>query len=240
MHTKHFVCQGLCHSVLRVQHDNPWLDHFLDAELPPRVGHYTPRGEIGCIDAKLDADSTGASRAGALHAPDAYAEEGGGGQPQAGDAPSMGGEGTLPPGLKGFEAPVDVPTRAPPPGLKTSSSHDVVHRNHVHGTSQPPCRAPQALPPYGPLGTACLSLHQPWASLLVHGIKRVEGRSWQSDHRGPLWIAATAKEPEDSEIMRVCRVRTFSGSGMRHQHFRSTKSSRCTVEHPHLSCGLHR
>lgn len=195
--------EGLCHSVLRVQHDNPWLDHFLDAELPPRVGHYTPRGEIGCIDAKLDADSTGASRAGALHAPDAYAEEGGGGQPQAGDAPSMGGEGTLPPGLKGFEAPVDVPTRAPPPGLKTSSSHDVVHRNHVHGTSQPPCRAPQALPPYGPLGTACLSLHQPWASLLVHGIKRVEGRSWQSDHRGPLWIAATAKEPEDSEIMRV-------------------------------------
>mgnify|MGYP001451385117 CR=1 FL=1 len=28
----------------------------------------------------------------------------------------------------------------------------------------------------------CLSMHQPWASLLVAGIKRVEGRSWPTDH----------------------------------------------------------
>ncbi|XP_069812545.1 activating signal cointegrator 1 isoform X2 [Dendropsophus ebraccatus] len=46
----------------------------------------------------------------------------------------------------------------------------------------------------------CLSMHQPWASLLVSGIKRVEGRSWYSAHRGRLWIAAAAKRPSPQEI----------------------------------------
>ncbi|KAK4388144.1 Activating signal cointegrator 1 [Sesamum angolense] len=30
----------------------------------------------------------------------------------------------------------------------------------------------------------CLTMHQPWASLLVYGIKRVEGRSWPAPVRG--------------------------------------------------------
>ncbi|NXL90961.1 TRIP4 protein, partial [Alectura lathami] len=46
----------------------------------------------------------------------------------------------------------------------------------------------------------CLSMHQPWASLLVRGIKRVEGRTWYTPHRGRLWIAATAKRPSPQEI----------------------------------------
>ncbi|NWY69318.1 TRIP4 protein, partial [Erithacus rubecula] len=46
----------------------------------------------------------------------------------------------------------------------------------------------------------CLSLHQPWASLLVRGLKRVEGRTWYTSHRGRLWIAATAKKPSPQEI----------------------------------------
>ncbi|NXI39168.1 TRIP4 protein, partial [Galbula dea] len=46
----------------------------------------------------------------------------------------------------------------------------------------------------------CLSMHQPWASLLVRGIKRVEGRTWYTSHRGRLWIAATAKRPSPQEI----------------------------------------
>eukprot|EP00913_Durusdinium_trenchii_P025317 g23767.t1 len=46
----------------------------------------------------------------------------------------------------------------------------------------------------------CLSMHQPWASLLVYGFKRAEGRSWKSDHRGRLWIHATAKAPDPAEI----------------------------------------
>ncbi|NXG16753.1 TRIP4 protein, partial [Grallaria varia] len=46
----------------------------------------------------------------------------------------------------------------------------------------------------------CLSMHQPWASLLVRGIKRVEGRTWYTSHRGRLWIAATAKRPSPQDI----------------------------------------
>lgn len=47
---------------------------------------------------------------------------------------------------------------------------------------------------------SCISMHQPWASLLVAGIKKHEGRSWYASHRGRLWIAATAKPVERQEI----------------------------------------
>lgn len=46
----------------------------------------------------------------------------------------------------------------------------------------------------------CLSMHQPWASLLVYGIKRIEGRNWPTNHRGWLWIASTAQEPSAASI----------------------------------------
>ncbi|ELT87196.1 hypothetical protein CAPTEDRAFT_221890 [Capitella teleta] len=50
---------------------------------------------------------------------------------------------------------------------------------------------------------SCMSMHQPWASLLILGIKKHEGRSWYSSHRGRLWIAATAKTPADEDIAMV-------------------------------------
>ncbi|CAL5343044.1 unnamed protein product [Camellia sinensis] len=43
-------------------------------------------------------------------------------------------------------------------------------------------------------------MHQPWASLLVHGIKRIEGRSWPAPIRGRLWIHAAGKVPDDATI----------------------------------------
>ncbi|KAG5879979.1 hypothetical protein JTB14_030476 [Gonioctena quinquepunctata] len=46
----------------------------------------------------------------------------------------------------------------------------------------------------------CLSMHQPYASLLIAGVKKHEGRTWPTDHRGRLWIAAAARAPEDEEI----------------------------------------
>ncbi|GAB2228858.1 hypothetical protein Drorol1_Dr00022989 [Drosera rotundifolia] len=46
----------------------------------------------------------------------------------------------------------------------------------------------------------CLTMHQPWASLLVHGIKRVEGRSWAAPIRGRLWIHAAGKVPDFATI----------------------------------------
>jgi len=77
---------------------------------------------------------------------------------------------------------------------------------------------------------AVLSMHQPWASLLVHGnkqqtppcppasdhncvltarsipwwpmtgIKRIEGRTWSTKHRGRLWIHATSATPSPDDI----------------------------------------
>ncbi|KAH8373187.1 hypothetical protein KR009_001614 [Drosophila setifemur] len=49
----------------------------------------------------------------------------------------------------------------------------------------------------------CLSMHQPWASLLVAGIKKHEGRVWYSEHRGRLWIASTAKEAKSEDIAQM-------------------------------------
>jgi len=49
----------------------------------------------------------------------------------------------------------------------------------------------------------CLSMWQPWASLLVYGIKIVEGRNWPTSHRGRLWIAAAAKKAEPTEMKNV-------------------------------------
>ena len=46
----------------------------------------------------------------------------------------------------------------------------------------------------------CLSLHQPWASLCVAGIKRYEGRGWRTSYRGRLFIASTAQEISSEEI----------------------------------------
>ncbi|KAL5195921.1 Activating signal cointegrator 1 [Glycine soja] len=46
----------------------------------------------------------------------------------------------------------------------------------------------------------CLTMHQPWASLLVYGIKRVEGRSWPAPITGRLWIHSASKVPEESTI----------------------------------------
>ena len=43
-------------------------------------------------------------------------------------------------------------------------------------------------------------MHQPWASLLVWGIKRIEGRSWQTNHRGRLWVHATSQQPSPQAI----------------------------------------
>lgn len=49
----------------------------------------------------------------------------------------------------------------------------------------------------------CLSLHQPWASLLVMGIKTHEGRTWYTHYRGLLWIHAASKVPTPREVAEV-------------------------------------
>jgi hypothetical protein len=42
-----------------------------------------------------------------------------------------------------------------------------------------------------------LSVKQPWAALLMHGLKTVEIRSWPTARRGRVWIhAAKAADPQ--------------------------------------------
>lgn len=51
----------------------------------------------------------------------------------------------------------------------------------------------------------CLSLHQPWASLVVLGFKRLEGRVWSTDYRGPLWIHAASLLPDPATYELLCQ-----------------------------------
>ncbi len=53
----------------------------------------------------------------------------------------------------------------------------------------------------------CISLKQPWATLIILGIKRQEIRTWSTLYRGQLAIHACRKFPE--EAGRLCQVEPF-------------------------------
>src|SRR5262245_7369475 len=42
----------------------------------------------------------------------------------------------------------------------------------------------------------CLSVREPWAMLLVLGVKRYETRGWHTSYRGPVAIHASNRFPE--------------------------------------------
>ncbi|XP_077240318.1 uncharacterized protein LOC143881209 isoform X2 [Tasmannia lanceolata] len=67
----------------------------------------------------------------------------------------------------------------------------------------------------------CLTMHQPWASLLVHGIKRIEGRSWPAPMRGRLWIHAAGKVPDPAtiEAMEVFYREIYAANGITNLKF---------------------
>eukprot|EP00300_Choanocystis_sp_HF-7_P033845 c46279_g1_i1.p1 GENE.c46279_g1_i1~~c46279_g1_i1.p1 ORF type:complete len:520 (+),score=103.55 c46279_g1_i1:29-1561(+) len=76
----------------------------------------------------------------------------------------------------------------------------------------------------------CLSMHQPWASLFVHGIKRVEGRTWSHEFRGRLWIASTVKDPEPAEIEEMEEFyRNFYGENSEYLNFPSHYPAGCLL-----------
>ena len=45
-------------------------------------------------------------------------------------------------------------------------------------------------------GDRCLSLIQPWAELVVRGLKRQETRSWNTKYRGELFIHSSGRIPK--------------------------------------------
>eukprot|EP00743_Colponemidia_sp_Colp-15_P006844 GILK01007381.1.p1 GENE.GILK01007381.1~~GILK01007381.1.p1 ORF type:complete len:799 (-),score=159.90 GILK01007381.1:73-2469(-) len=117
--------------------------------------------------------------------------------------------------------------------------HRIQHDNPfdiIDELTQPDSDAVVAGPPFtsrwtdGQDGGVCLSMHQPWASLLVLGFKQAEGRSWHANHVGRLWIHAAAKVPEPEEI---AQVESFYES-----YYRSVKNRPAfPVEYP-TSCLL--
>lgn len=56
----------------------------------------------------------------------------------------------------------------------------------------------------------CLSLWQPWATLIVIGAKRIETRHWETSHRGPLLIHAAKKWTR--ELKDMCFDEPFSSA----------------------------
>jgi hypothetical protein len=53
----------------------------------------------------------------------------------------------------------------------------------------------------------CLSLIQPWASLVMAGAKRFETRSWATPYRGPLAVHASSRFPQAAR--ELCRKEPF-------------------------------
>lgn len=49
------------------------------------------------------------------------------------------------------------------------------------------------------LPTKALSIMQPWAGLIVHGLKDIENRSWPTRYRGPVLIHAGKKRDGDAQ-----------------------------------------
>ena len=49
-----------------------------------------------------------------------------------------------------------------------------------------------------PRGDVVLTVRQPWASLIVSGIKTVENRTWSTTHRGRLLIHAGSNKARTS------------------------------------------
>lgn len=48
-----------------------------------------------------------------------------------------------------------------------------------------------------------LTVRQPFASFIVLGIKKHEGRSWTTSHRGRLWIRSASMHPTVDEVLRL-------------------------------------
>lgn len=55
--------------------------------------------------------------------------------------------------------------------------------------------------------TRCLSLTQPWATLVAIGAKKYETRSWSTSHRG--WVAIQASKGFPVDCRELCDIEPF-------------------------------
>lgn len=65
-----------------------------------------------------------------------------------------------------------------------------------------------------------ISLLQPWASLVAAGHKKIETRSWNTKHRGPLLIHASAKKFIPNPVVYGADfLNEFALSGLKYKDF---------------------
>jgi len=55
-----------------------------------------------------------------------------------------------------------------------------------------------------------LTVKQPWAALIAHGLKPIENRTWATRHRAPLLIHVSARMPfRPAAWLQFCRERSL-------------------------------
>ena len=59
-----------------------------------------------------------------------------------------------------------------------------------------------------------LSIRQPWAALIVAGLKDIENRTWWTNYRGQFYIHA-AKTPDDIDLAEICFLRGLDFKAVR-------------------------
>jgi hypothetical protein len=58
--------------------------------------------------------------------------------------------------------------------------------------------------------TPALTIKQPWASLIAHGFKDIENRTWRTNYRGRIYIHASAKiDPRECHAARDLLMSPF-------------------------------
>jgi ASCH domain len=62
-----------------------------------------------------------------------------------------------------------------------------------------------------------ISVKQPWALLLISGVKAVENRSWEARYRGPLLIQASKSPLSDRTLRHMLASPKWRGYGVKHR-----------------------
>lgn len=87
-----------------------------------------------------------------------------------------------------------------------------------------------------------LSIKQPWASLIAHGIKDIENRTWKTNFRGRIFIHATAKSVgQMKDILTPEQYETVLSSGWKQSTYKPLSAIigevdivDCVINHPSI------
>ena len=89
-----------------------------------------------------------------------------------------------------------------------------------------------------------LSIKQPWASLIAHGIKDIENRTWKTNFRGRIYIHASAKQAGSydellNDLQKIEFKEKYDRITLRKQHHFSAIIGEvdiidCVINHPSI------